>query len=253
MRFVILLIGMLVVRWVPGAVRAQDVAPEPDGYRDAIDQAVEELAAHHYEEARALFVQAHALYPNARTHRGLGFAEFELRNYVQCVHELEAALASGTKPLTGSLREDTERLLDRAKKFVARLSVQSRPAATEVVVDDVRAPAEGELMLAAGEHTVEVQTPGYALEKRVVHLRAGETRTLSVVLRRLEVAEGGEREPSRPLRRNPWLWTSVGLAVVGAAVAGTVFALRRDSESTVGAFGGSSGYVLRGPPVESAR
>ena len=77
---------------------------EPAGYRDTVERAVLEFAAGHFEESRALFARAHALFPNARTLRGLGMAEFELRNYVIAIEHLEAALANQARPLDEDLR-----------------------------------------------------------------------------------------------------------------------------------------------------
>lgn len=240
----LILVGMLLLA-LPKA-RADVAAAEPPGYRDAIEQAVDELAAHHYEEARALFAQAHALQPNARTHRGLGFAEFELRNYVLCVRELEAALASRVKPLDGELRKETERLLERARKFVAYLVVEARPAASETTVDDVPVVAGDAVMLASGEHEVEFQNPSYVAEKRIVHLRAGERRTLAIMFR-TPVAADRETADRRPLRRSAWLWSSVGVIVIGAAVAGTLLALGRDTSRTADPYTGTANVELVGP------
>jgi outer membrane protein assembly factor BamD (BamD/ComL family) len=47
-----------------------------------IGDAVAEYEAGHYQEARALFRQAHEKQPTARTLRGIGMASFELRDYV---------------------------------------------------------------------------------------------------------------------------------------------------------------------------
>src|SRR5262245_36987 len=122
-----LLIWSLAAALSAAPLAAQDQAtsevsqPDPAGYRQIVDEAVSEFEAHHYEESRSLFRRAHVLHPNARTHRGLGLAEFELRNYGECIRHFEAALRSTVKPLTPDLRDDTERMLTRANGFVARV------------------------------------------------------------------------------------------------------------------------------------
>src|SRR5262245_12806154 len=63
-------------------VRAQT---GPDSYEQLITRALTEFDARNFAEARALFLQAHALRPTARTLRGIGVTEFELRNYVDSV------------------------------------------------------------------------------------------------------------------------------------------------------------------------
>jgi hypothetical protein len=54
---------------------------------------VAEFEAGHLEDSRALFTRAHSTQPNARTLRGLGIAEFELRKYVESAR---APILTGT-------------------------------------------------------------------------------------------------------------------------------------------------------------
>src|SRR5688572_7254192 len=59
-----------------------DPSENPD-YKRAVEEALKEYGLGHFEEARSLFRRAHGIYPNARTLRGLGMVEFELRHYVR--------------------------------------------------------------------------------------------------------------------------------------------------------------------------
>lgn len=139
------------------AQAAPDSVEAPTRYRKAVEAAVQEFEARNYAEARALFEQAHALYPNARTERGMGFAEFELRHYGPSVGHLEAALASSVRPLTAELRHETEELLARAKSFVAHVQVDAKPASATILIDGVtvEVPAGQALMLDVGDHMIE--------------------------------------------------------------------------------------------------
>jgi tetratricopeptide (TPR) repeat protein len=82
--------------------------PESPEYKALIDVALNEYGLQHYEEARILFVRANVLSPNARALRGIGLAQYELRNYAECVVQLRAALSSQVKPLSGPMRAATE-------------------------------------------------------------------------------------------------------------------------------------------------
>ena len=211
----------------------------PNEYDAVIDDAIREFDAHNYEEARVLFARAHKLFPNARTHRGLGFVEFELRNYGACIEELESALASTVKPLDERLRRDTERVLARARDFVGQLHLASEPPASLVLVDDavVKIPEGRALVLRVGDHVVELRTEGYAPERRRLSLKGGEERTLRVVFAKPNEAVGAhnpashsgatgkDRSPEKRWYKSPWLWTALGVLAVGAA--GTSFALLR--------------------------
>lgn len=203
-------------------------ASEPEGYRELVNAAVAEYGLRHFAEARGLFSRAHALSPNARTLRGLGTTEFELRNYSESVSYLEQALASTVKPLDPSLRERTERVLARARAFVGRLQLHVQPSSSLAIVDGL--PVRGakeEIVLPVGDHVVELQAPGYLPEKRKLRVDGGDCKTLYIALTlQVDPAHASEqREPPRALRKNPWLWTGIALVAAGTAV-GIGFALR---------------------------
>ncbi len=231
-------LALVVSLWLlVGRAAADDTPP---GYREAIDEALAELSQHHYEEARALFARAHGLYPNARTLRGLGFADFELRHYVACIEQLTAALEERERPLDAALRADTEHLLARARTFVGRVELEARPAAFSLLVDGAERPL-GELTLDPGQHQLELFAAGYEPERRTVNVAGGSTQTLTVVF----MHGAPSRDAPRRLVRNPWLWTALGAVVAGAAV-GTYFALRDPGAKTEAPWGGSAGLSLGG-------
>ena len=161
-----------------------DFMGEPTGYRELISEALTEYEARHFEEARALFQRAHALFPNARTMRGQGMAEFELRNYGNAVQCFESALASTQRPLDGALRAETEQLLERAKRFVARVRLDLRPGSATVIVDGtlLRVESGSVLLLSVGNHTFDVQADAHQPAQRVVNVQGGEEQVLEIVL-----------------------------------------------------------------------
>lgn len=192
------------------------------------NEAVREYNARNYPEARALFTKAHQMFPSARTHRGLGMVEFELKNYAKSVDHLEAALASTAKPLTPQLRAQTVDLLERARAFVGRVRIRMQPAAANVSLDG--APAEFDpnwsdptsrlLLVNVGDHELEFRAGGFRPERRELHLLGGEETCLTIVL--LSDASAREQAPRVPheqSHRKVWLWTGVSLAVAGLATA----------------------------------
>lgn len=233
------------------SAQAQAQAEEqPKAYRAAVDEAVSEFEAGNFEEARSLFSKAHAVYPNARSLRGLGITEFELRNYGECIRYLQESLTSTVRPLEGDLLKDTEELLARAKGFVARLALEVSPGVASVLVDGV--PVEvaegGTLILQVGDHTIEVQAERFKPERRHVSVKGGEEQKLTIVLKQELAPRPPPLNPSRPFHKSPWLWTAVGVVVAGAAV-GTAMALSGGETKTQTAepFAGSSGA----PPLSA--
>jgi len=234
---------------VAGAAHAAPSRGESPEYQRAIRSALAEFDAGNFPEARALFSTAHELYPNARTYRGLGFVEFELRNYVDAIAHLEAALSSDKKPLEGDVRRSTEELLLRAREMIAKVTLRILPRAESLRVDgvDVLLSDDEALTMPVGDHVVEVRTTGYLTERRPLKVARGGALSVTIELKRVEakpengprVAETGAPAsadsshpsdtppPRRAWYKSPWLWTSVAVVAVGAGV-GTYFLLRRD-------------------------
>lgn len=159
-------------------------------YRALIETGVSEFAAGHYEEARVSFAEAHALAPTARTARGLGLVAFEQRNYPEAIERLEAALASGEKPLTGELRESTKQVLTLAKRYVARLTLRVEPPHATVTLEDtlVSSKSRSNHLVNPGDYKLVVEAPGFEREERTLHLRAAETQEVAVALRAVRVS-----------------------------------------------------------------
>jgi hypothetical protein len=124
-----------------------------------IGDAVAEYEAGHYQEARALFRQAHDKSPTARTLRGIGMASFELRDYVEAVRALAASLRDQRRPLTAEQKRHAEALLARASTFVGRFTMKLKPAGASLFVDGRPAELEPEnvLLLPFGRHQLSLR------------------------------------------------------------------------------------------------
>ncbi|MET0284320.1 MAG: tetratricopeptide repeat protein [Polyangiales bacterium] len=254
-------LAVAVTAHVPHALGQEARDPgEPTAYRSTVREALSEYHAKNFPEARALFEEAHRLYPNARTLRGLGMTLFELRSYRESVSFLKSALDSQVKPLDGGLRLETERLLTRAERFVGKLTIQVTPAETNVTVDGNPVTLTSEpVVLDVGEHSFEFHAEGYLAESRSLYVKGRESETWTVVLNKVaapvvaapapvvpspeETARQAEEEPhgtrfvkfnsnerriDRPLYKNPWLWTGVAVVVVAAVIVPVVLATRDD-------------------------
>jgi tetratricopeptide (TPR) repeat protein len=240
-----------------GSAHAQEAA-EPPAYRSVVREALAEYTAKNFPEAQALFAEAHRLYPNARTLRGLGMTAFELRSYRESIGYLNEALSSQVKPLDGALRAETERLLARAERFVGKLNLEVNPASAEVLLDGnpIQVVVGTPLVLEVGEHALEFRAEGYSTETRSLYVKGREVETWTVVLnkqpaqavgpvapapaevaqraeleqvaspRYLEVNGSDDRRSKQPAYKNPWLWTGVGVAVVAIVVTSVLLATR---------------------------
>lgn len=230
------------------------LARADSAYDEAVAQGLAELEANNYPEAREEFRRAHALFPNARSLRGLGMVEFELRNYGECVRLLEQALTSPVKPLDAKLRAESEALLARARRYLSELRVQTDPSSATLIVDgaETQLGAYGALLLEVGEHSLEFRAPGHAPETRVVRVRGGERTELRVALvalgpRKAAPAEGARADsaPATPVYRKWWLWTALAVVVVAGATTAAVVLTRDDKTNTTAAGSGNAGVSLQ--------
>jgi tetratricopeptide (TPR) repeat protein len=234
-----------------GHARAEEVTPQATlEYDRAIDAAVDEYERGNYAEAREHFREAHDLHPNARTLRGLGKVEFELRNYGEAVRLLGEALDSSERPLVEALRVEVEQLLQRASAYVGEVHVNVQPGTATVIVDGVTVASgpQAELNLLVGDHLLEFRALGRLPERRQISVRGREQLAVHVTLSAVEAERASAplqapRSDATPVYKEPWLWVGSAVAAAGVAVA-VIFAARDRHE---GASGGTSGLVLPSP------
>jgi hypothetical protein len=235
---------------------------DPPGYTEAVNLGLAEFEAQNFVEARAHFARAHALSPSARTLRALGMVAFELKHYLECVDYLTQALASTERALDGEKRAQAERLRERANGYVGRYQLDLQPH-TQVSVNGsltVLGPG-GQLALEAGDHVLEFRATGHVASRRTLTVQGGEHETLRVELAVLTVAvpdkdtrpdvppPAGEKPTRRPVYKNPWLWTAVGLVLAGAAAGIAIVVIRSDTTTkTEEPYTGTGGAPALGTP-----
>jgi hypothetical protein len=224
---------------------------KPDEYKKIIEGAVLEFDSGNWREARALFEQAHALKPSARTLRGMGKVSFELKEYVRAQKELNAGLTELRSPLSEDQRHEVLGLLLRIEKFIGRLTIRVKPpeAQASVTLDGQR--VEGELKLDLGQHDLSIQAPGFRSLHRTIAVEGGKTTRLELTLTPDHLVEARDSsqptastspelaaatlsssdEPGQPpvapspadtgrdgVLQQWWFWTIVSAVVVGGAV-----------------------------------
>jgi tetratricopeptide (TPR) repeat protein len=226
-------------------------APSPPGYDAAIDLALAEFERGNFVDAREQFLRAHKIFPNARTLRALGKAEFELKSYADAVTHLQLALDSSVRPLTAQQRLETQVLLERAHRHLARYTFITAPPDAELTLDGIAPPldAQHSLLLSEGPYRLEVRAEGYVPLRRELQVTGGINERLSLELTALATELPApvlpvqeEHSEAQPLRRKWWLWTGLAAVVVAGAATAVVLSMRKPEEAR--ASGGSTGVVL---------
>jgi len=231
-------------------------APSPAGYEAAIDLALAEFERGNFVEAREQFLRAHKIFPNARTLRALGKAEFELKSYADAATHLELALGSQIRPLTSQQRIEAQQLLERSLRHLARYSFVTTPPSADLTLDGSppALDARHSLLLREGAYTLEVHADGYMPLRRDLQVTGGIDERLLLELTPLaselpapvspiEAAHSeAAHSEAQPLRRKWWLWTGLAAVVVAGAATAVVLSLQKPDEAQ--ASGGSTGVVL---------
>lgn len=169
--------GVLANVWSANVARAES-AEQPQNvelYNSIVRQAVENYERGKYDQAKALFAQAHHVFPNARTLRGLGMVAYALRDYVEAIQYLEAAITSRVKPLDSALENDSRSLLLRARAFTGVVRVRTSPVSASITVNG--APArrliDHAVTLNPGQYEIQASAPEYQPATHLVRIEPG--------------------------------------------------------------------------------
>lgn len=180
-----------------GADQELPVHVDRHSYWHLVERALQLRRAGELAAARSALSEAHALYPNARTLRGLGVIAADLGDYEDARARLEAALTSQERPLRGALRDVTVQMLEQ----VRALELASRP----------QLPPEPPSLLPAGEGLSQPET--------------GDTASVPLLPSR----RSAEDAEAKRVWKSPWLWSAIGVVIVAGAVS-TVALTRRDPQ-----------------------
>lgn len=223
-------------------------------YQALVREAIEEFDHGNWDEAYGLFVQAHALRPNARTLRGMGFAALEARRYVRARRHLQDALSEVRSALTKQQRVDVEKALVTADRFIGHVQLIHQPEGARVSVDGREAERadDGSLLLDPGTHELVVEAGGERVRSSL-ELFAGERRTLELTWPSQEPTAAAPQsrseavvapaqaappvepvrargQPGRALRHGGYALVGVAVLFAGGAVGMHVLAQRGDEQ-----------------------
>jgi len=184
-----------IVTWaVVSSAHAQstpDSTPQPDSghaasyerARDLFWEATDAYRKADYLRARELFAKAHALEPGAATFRALGFCDFQLKQYVQAMIELRAALTEprGVKALGSDQQREVAAMIKQVEPFVGRVVLELEPADSALHVDG-SLTSERDLWLLRGEHTLLASAPSHHDRTLKLTVAGGDEQHTSLVL-----------------------------------------------------------------------
>jgi tetratricopeptide (TPR) repeat protein len=187
---------------------------------------------------------ARDLYPSFKIDFNIGIALEALGHSIEAAEQLERFLrraALADEAIVGSAR----RRLEALRRRLASVDISCNVDGATIRVDGApvgRTPLEGRVYLRPGEHRVEARAAGHAPYRRTLDLAAGDHRGLTATLRRVELRATPPlplppAPAARPIYKRWWLWTLVGTAIAGGAVAAIVASTRPGTRVPTGELG----------------
>lgn len=245
MRIFLFWLALLAAVTFVSVVRAQ---AEPSTAQQWFERGVELTKAEQWSEAQASFERSIELEPRAATYLNLAIVRYRQGDYVSALGALEIFERDAGQQ--EDVRKRAQWLRDNLAQHVVRFQLHVEPAAAIVQIDGKDQAGQGQdrsLWLAAGQHEVSARADGYQEDRMRIVATAGAEAQASISLKREQVvippvtlsddARGGEPsqrgappapvdDARRPLWKNPWLWTAVGVVVLAGATTATVLLLR---------------------------
>lgn len=172
------LISFLVFALAPlGLAHAQ-----PAEYRRLSEAGAAASAAGHHQEAFALFAQAHAVFPNARSFRAMGASAFQLGHYTVAIENYQAALTDERRPLTPELRAQAEQELAVAQRLIGHATVSCTAVGATATIDGHAIPLGTEIAQDPGAHELVVAAPGFVERHQTFTTASADQQVFDVTL-----------------------------------------------------------------------
>jgi tetratricopeptide (TPR) repeat protein len=225
-------VGLVAALWLTTSGRA-GATPNPADLELAkahfrtgelyFDRANFQDAAKEFEEAYRLSERPEMLYNMGKSYDGAGDLRGALVAYRRF---LEAVKSSPDRVFVETRAAELDRL-------VARLSIGASVEGATVTLDGAKVgltPLQpSTLELNPGTHKLEIAAEGYATFRSSVTLARSQSETVNAQLVSLVKVIRVEAK-AVPVYKRWYLWTAVGVVVVGAVVTGTVLGVRKYNE-----------------------
>ncbi len=164
---------------------AQDAAKAP---ADVADATTREARRHfksgtklyrdgNYAGALAEFEEAYRLKPGAGSLQNIALSQKGLFRYAEAAATLEQLLSRHAAELSEGEQQALQAAITELKSLVASVALRVSPETARVMLDGRQlAPSDWAtpLVLNVGEHTLSVDAPGYASERRVLRIAGGQ-------------------------------------------------------------------------------
>jgi hypothetical protein len=224
-----ILAGVALICTLGVVARASASTPDPAEQRLAREQVrrgLEEARADKWDDARASFERAYALWNKPSILFNLAGAQTKTGQLVEAAESYRVLLRPDADVNDGE-RSVAKKELTKLEPRIAHLRVVVRGG---IQVDDVvsldnrtmpHAAIAEDLPANPGPHELKLDRSGSRTPSVTIVLNEGETRAVTlvpVVVAKAPIVREAP-PPSHPITSSPWFWAGVGVVVVGATVA----------------------------------
>ncbi len=164
----------------------------------------------------------------------IGQAHWMLGQHCEAIAAFKKYLLLGGKTIKAQQRDEVYGFLDELEGKASFIDPAVSPGGARVVIDGTRAgaaPLAEPVCVEAGTHDINVSFEGYEVHATTVTTAEGKTQSVLVSLQKIgagpevgkdldDVLKTGDtkKKMKKPLHKAWWLWTVVGVVVVGAAL-----------------------------------
>jgi len=241
--------------------RAEELSAKEEA-QQVFQQGVIAADEQRWADAERHFTRALVLAKSPATLLNLALVRYELNAPLEAVSALDEL---DRMTMSDAVRKGAAALRQQLEPLVARGIVRSNVASWTLQVDggtSTQHGAHAQIVLLPGEHTLQLTAPGYAPQTLRLRATAGIPFEAAVTLEGLPgpvsreptadaipLPSAGRNDDHAPVRarqlwRNPWLWTAVGLVVVGGAVTSGLLLSREPAAHERSPDTGSTGLVF---------
>ena len=166
----------------------------------------------------------------------IGQAHWMLGQYCEAMAAFKKYLLLGGKIIKARQRDEVYGFFDELEEKASFIDLSVSPGGALVVIDGTRAgaaPFSEPVCVETGTHDINISFEGYAVHAATFETVEGKTHVFEVSLKKIGAGTEGEKDlegvlktggakkkkkKKKPLHKAWWLWTVVGVVVVGAAV-----------------------------------
>jgi hypothetical protein len=174
-------IGILTFLALAGTASIASAENAKEVAKERFEKGVSLFKQGDYDAALVEFKAAYKAEPHYAVRYNIGICLFKLHRYLKAYLELEAYLQEGGDEVPDGKRAEVGIILDELEALTGTLKINCNVEDADLYIDGFSA-ASWIARLDVGEHTVEIEAPGYKPYKKIIEVPGGQATVVEVNL-----------------------------------------------------------------------